>query len=117
MRVRAFNFNNARVNLAGFWPVVRLSDSRITTSDGLTYDLKGQVNLEQLADLGHPDNKVTVCSTNNAVAIQEWIIKRKGSGAGGEYLEAERSLKKNQALKMRIKDQSEALAWEKSVKF
>lgn len=115
--VAGIRFNSAKINLEGIWPILRFSDSQINDIDGIVYELKGQFSLRELSDFKCPEHKVVVCVANNAMRFQDWVIKRREDSKGQDYVEAEYSLKKNQALKMRIKNQEETLAWERKVKF
>lgn len=116
-KVSRIEFTSARLNLEGNWPVLRFSDSYINDVAGIVYQLKGQFNLKEFADFGSPEHKVMVCCSNSAMRFQDWVIKRGPDENGKDMVEAEYPLKKNQALKMRIKNEEEIVAWEKKVKF
>lgn len=116
-KVAGIMFNSAKINLEGIWPILRFNDSQINDIGGIVYQLKGQFNLRELSDFRCPEHKVVVYLANNAIRFQDWVIKRKEDNKGQDYVEAEYSLQKNQALKMRIKNEEETLAWEKKVKF
>lgn len=114
--VSLLNFKSAALELEGIWPVLRFVHSRINDIGGVAYELKGKFNVRSLSELNSADHQVTVNSANAAMRFQDWVIKRK-LGRGEEVLEAAYPLKKNQALKMRIKNEEETLGWEKTVKF
>ena len=114
--VSQLKFKSAALDLEGIWPVLRFVHSRINDIEGVSYELKGKFNAMSLAELNSADHQVTVNSANEAMRFQDWVIKRK-LGRGQEALEAAYPLKKNQALKMRIKNEEETLGWEKTVKF
>lgn len=114
--VSLVKFKSAALGLEGIWPVLRFVHSRINDIGGVAYELKGKFNARSLSELNSADHQVTVNSANEAMRFQDWVIKRK-LGKGQEMLEAAYPLKKNQALKMRIKNEEETLGWEKTVKF
>jgi hypothetical protein len=114
--VSLVNFKSAALDLEGIWPVLRFVNSRINDIGGVAYELKGKFNARLLSELNSADHQVTVHSANEAMRFQDWVIKRK-LGRGEDLLEAAYPLKKNQALKMRIKKEEETLGWEKTVKF
>ena len=116
-RISETEFRSARINVEGNWPVLRFVNSQINDTGGIVYDLKGEFNLKELSDLASPEHRVMVYSANNMMRFQDWVIKRSPDEKGQDMVEAEYSLKKNQALKMRIKNQEEMLAWERTVKF
>lgn len=116
-KVAGIMFNSAKINLEGVWPILRFSDSQINDVGGIVYELKGQFSLREIADFRCPEHNVVVYLANNAMRFQDWVIKRREDFKGQDYVEAEYSLKKNQALKMRIKNEEETLAWERKVKF
>lgn len=115
--VALIKFSSAKFDLEGIWPVLRFVSAQINDVGGIVYELKGQFNLKELSDFGSSEHKVAVYSANNAMRLQDWVIRRQADEKGQDTVEAEYPLKKNQALKMRIKNQEETLGWEKSVKF
>lgn len=114
--VSLMKFKSAALDLEGIWPVLRFVHSRINDIGGVAYELKGKFNASKLAEFNSADHQLTVNSANEAMRFQDWVIKRK-LGRGEDVLEAAYPLKKNQALKMRIKNEEETLGWEKTVKF
>lgn len=116
-RVEMVKFNSARMDLEGIYPNLRFVNSQINDAGGVVYELKGKFNLRALSEFNSSEHQVAVYSANNAIRFQDWVIKRQPDNKGREYLEAEYPLKKNQALKMRIKNEEETLGWEKTVKF
>lgn len=115
--VSNLKFDSATLNMEGFWPTLRFVDARVIEPEGVAYELQGKFNLKELSDFGSSQHQVTVYSANNAMRLQDWIIKRRQGAKGIDWLEAEYPLKKHQALKMRIKDQEEIFGWERTVKF
>lgn len=117
-RFSRIKFKSARINLEGFWPMLRFIDgSQINDAGGVVYTLAGKFNLRELSDFNSSQHQVMVYCLNNAMRLQDWVIRRDVDYRGQEIVEAEYDLEKNQALKMRIKDQEEILGWEKTVKF
>lgn len=116
-RVSMVRFNSAKINVEGLWPVLRFVDSQINDMGGVVYELKGKFNLKELSEFNSAEHQVTVYSANNAMRFEDWVIKRRPDEKGQDMVEAEYPLQKNQALKMRIKNQEETLGWEKRVKF
>lgn len=116
-KVSKVDFKTATINAQGLWPVLRFSSAQINDIGGIIYQLKGRFNLKELADFNSPEHQVTVYSSNNAMRFQDWVIRRGLDSRGQDVVEAEYNLEKNQALKMRIKDQEEIVGLEKSVKF
>lgn len=115
--VSNLKFDSATLNMEGVWPVLRFVDARVIESEGVAYGLQGKFNLKELSDFNSSQHQVTVRIANNAVRLQDWIIKRRHGSEGLEWLEAEYPIKDHQALKMRIKDQEEIFGWERTVKF
>lgn len=110
-------FNSAKFDLEGIFPVMRLGHAQINEINGAVYELKGQFNLLELTNFASPQHQVTVHSANNVMLIQDWIIKHNIDYEGKDIVEAAYPLKNNQALKMRIKNQDETLGWQKTLKF
>ncbi len=117
-RLATVKFKSAKINAEGLWPVLRFTDgSVINDVGGVVYSLEGKFNVRELSDFSSAEHHVTVYYANNAMRLQDWVIRREHDYKGEEMVEAEYDLEKNQALKMRIKDQEEIVGWEKSVKF
>lgn len=110
-------FKSAKIEAEGFWPILRFINAQVNEAQGVVYELKGKFNVRELSDFNSAQHEVTVYSANNAMRLQDWVIRREHTYKGEEVVEAEYNLEKNQALKMRIKDQEEILGWEKTVKF
>lgn len=115
--VAGLRFDSAKLNMEGLWPILRFVDARVIEPGGVAYELQGNFNLKELSEFNSSEHQVSVCLANNAMRLQDWIIKRKAGSSGSEYLEAEYPIKNHQALKMRIKDQEEIFGWERTVKF
>ena len=115
--ISLLRFNSISVEAEGFWPVLRFVSAKVNDADGLVYELQGKFNLNELSDFTSSAHSIMVNSANNSLRLQDWILRRKMASGGYDWFEAEYPLKKNQALKMRIKDEEETLGWEKAVKF
>jgi hypothetical protein len=115
--VSNLKFDSATLNMEGFWPVLRFVDATVIEPEGVAYGLQGKFNLKELSDFNSSEHQVTVCVANNAVRLQDWIIKRRQGSGGRDWIEVEYPIKDHQALKMRFKDQEEIFGWERTVKF
>lgn len=110
-------FDSATLNMEGVWPILRFVDATVIEPEGVVYGLQGKFNLKELSDFNSSGHRITVCTANNTVRLQDWIIKRRQGSEGRDWLEAEYPIKGHQALKMRFKDQEEIFGWERTVKF
>lgn len=115
--VSNLKFDSATLNMEGVWPVLRFVDAAVIEPEGVAYGLQGKFNLKELSDFNSSQHRITVCTANNAVRLQDWIIKRRQGSEGRDWLEAEYPIKDHQAFKMRFKDQEEIFGWERTVKF
>jgi hypothetical protein len=115
--VSTIKFKSAKIDAEGFWPILRFVNAQVNEAQGVVYELKGKFNVRELSDFNSAQHEVIVYSANNAMRLQDWVIRREHTYKGEDVVEAEYNLEKNQALKMRIKDQEEILGWEKTVKF
>lgn len=115
--VSNLKFDSATLNMEGVWPVLRFVEAKVIEPEGVAYELQGKFNLKELSEFNSSQHEVSVCLANNAMRLQDWIIKRRHGSEGLEWLEAEYPIKEHQAFKMRIKDQEEIFGWERTVKF
>jgi hypothetical protein len=115
--ISLLKFSSISLEAQGFWPVLRIVKAKVNDADGLVYEPQGKFNLKELSDFTSSAHSIMVNSANNSLRLQDWILRRKMVSDGYDWLEAEFPLKKNQALKLRIKGEEEILEWEKAVKF
>ena len=116
--VDQLEFDSIVLNVDGIYPIVRLDNSRVSQTDGMTFNLEGDLDLTQkekfeseIAAL----KKLPVVSSDESSL--EWTIHRRESSPTSSATEFKYFLRKESLNMGPMKDGPDLLGVERSIKF
>ena len=116
--VDQLQYDSIVLNLDGVYPIIHLNNSRVAQTDGMTFNLEGDLDLtkkeefpEQIAAL----NMLPLISEDKS--SREWTIKSKESSPTSHTTEFKYFLRKEHSDTGTLKEESDMLGVERSIKF
>ena len=116
--VNELQFDSILLNLQGNYPILQLYNSTVSTTDGLTFNIAGSLNLK---DRDNFEKQILALSqeplvTNDSSQL-EWTFKRIQKEKGSSTTELKYMHKKPQSLGSDERSQTDMLGVERSVQF
>ena len=106
------------LHLQGLWPLIDVHNSRVTKTNGFSFDLDGIVDLGDKQNRAAQLNSIKKVPLRNENSLQsEWVLKSIQDEDGNGKTETKYFLKKNKGIGLAGQEGSEVLGVEKKIGF